>query len=732
MLKEYYSITDVSDDHVDICHVNWRRFYTTNYDKAIEIASLKVNKVIECVDLSFRTDEYYKREALCIHLNGSIDSLTEESLGDGFKLSNSSYISTDSFLSSPWYYYFKKDLERSSAIVFIGYSMYDFEIQKILFENSSFKEKTYFITEKNPDEKTRFTLSKFGKVLPIGMAGFSNLIKKEKHLFKREEDEYNMQAFSLCEVSDSSAKIRDRDIEKMLMYGDIDKDFIDEAVVGEQRIPYLVIREMLNKAFEFIRNKQNIVVLAELGNGKTIFLRELEPYLLVNSIAVYSLIDEDGDYIGDIDHISKIGKPAVIILDSYERYLDLIEHYCKSLPENISIIAATRTSEHEQIRIKLKEIGFSFNEIDVDFLMSKESSQFVKIIDNMGLWGKKAGLSHDRKISLLEDDNKFQISLALLSLLEAPQIKNRISSLLPSLFRKQEYKDTIFAISLLEFLDLTTRFSLISDVARNYGIYESELLHNKNFMELFRLSRDRVLPKSSPFCLSLIRNHFSATYVMDQLQKIAERFNHYRHKDFEQDRLFKSTLKFSFVERLLPETNKKNNIRRYYEDLKTSVDWLKYDPHYWVQYAMANITFKDYSKAQGFLDQAYALAKKKWNYYTSNIDTQQARLFILSSINDPNNIVFDNFKKAHRLLAGLDNDTYKFRQVQKYRDYFETCYGKLSKGNKTYFEFACKNMIQDIEKAENSGEIDVNKQKHIGKAKDNLTWVLMQLQTKRK
>ena len=114
LLKKKYTITQTHDSHNTICRAKWRRFYTTNYDKSIEIASANVKKSVECIDINDSTNTYYKRENLCIHLNGSIDSLNEKSIETTFKLSTSSYISPDSFTKSDWYYYFKKTAQFKS------------------------------------------------------------------------------------------------------------------------------------------------------------------------------------------------------------------------------------------------------------------------------------------------------------------------------------------------------------------------------------------------------------------------------------------------------------------------------------------------------------------------------------------------------------------------------------------------------------------------------------------
>ncbi len=460
-LKKKFSLNEVSDEHINICKLNWRRFYTTNYDKCIEIASAKSGKVVECIDINYQTQEYYKRDGLCIHLNGSIDSLTQDSLENSFKLSTSSYISADSFTKSDWFYYFKKDLERSSAVVFVGYSMYDVEIQKLLFENQTFKEKVYFIIQENPDSKSVFTLSKFGKIVPIGVKGFSKIIHEYAHNFEHTNREHYLQALNLYELSNESKEIRDSNVETMLLYGDIDDVHIDNGISGEQRFPYLVVRDEVSDILEFIKKGVNTVIYGDLGNGKSILLREIKSHFTINSIDVYDIVDWEADYIGDFDELSKSNKKIVIILDGYERYLDLIKHYSATLPSNINIIASARTSEHERLRSELKLIHFQFYEINIDTLSHKEASKFIDIIDNIGMWGEKAGLSHDRKIDHLKQKDSFQFSLSLLALLDAPQIKNRITSLLVNIIKNQEHKNTIFSIALIEVLDLKPSFSLL-------------------------------------------------------------------------------------------------------------------------------------------------------------------------------------------------------------------------------------------------------------------------------
>jgi hypothetical protein len=227
----------------------------------------------------------------------------------------------------------------------------------------------------------------------------------------------------------------------------------------------------------------------------------------------------------------------------------------------------------------------------------------------------------------------------------------------------------------------------------------------------------------------IIQTYFSPSYITKQLQGIAQKLNSYKKKNSSQDKIFKATLRFSFIERLLPGTQKRSTLLEHYENLKVSVPWLKSDPHFWLQYAMANITFKDFSKAQTFLDQAYSLAFKKQHYDTQNIDTQQARLLILKSIGEADAAsAFSLFEQAHRLMIKLDENVYKYRQVPLYKDFHDAWGPKLSRKNAILFQRSCQRIFSDINTAESRSIIDHTSISQSIRAKDALSEILLQSQ----
>jgi len=701
LLKTTFTCKKTTPSQESIVKAPWRRIYTTNYDNAIEQAGLAVSKLIETVDISSSPQNYVKKSNLCVHLNGSTSSLTPHTLNTTFKLSTASYISADGFLNSPWSYQFKRDLDTCTALVFIGYSLYDIEIQKILYENSDLKRKTYFITQLNPSEKSVSILEDYGTVLPIGVDDFGNQVAT--HLLTQAVNSELLSALEQYEPTQTTKGIRDKDVDALILHGSAEQDLIDLSILTDQQVPYVIERKELAILDRFLTANRHTVVISSFGNGKTLLLKEALPYLSTRGYDVYTISDPSGDFEGDIEKI-RGNRKSVIIIDDYSHNPELIKTIGLLQPENVLTVISTRPHSHEQLRAELKTHNFSYQELSIDELSGDEIDQLVAIFDNLGAWGEKAYMSPHQKTSHLLQENDSQISLALLALFDSPQIKERVKNLLnfyPNLNAPlhKHYRDTAFAIALIEVIGLQTTNSFISEIALNDEIYSDMLRGNESFKQLFKPSNGRVLTRSSLFCMSLIKNHFPPTYIKDQLLRIAEKYGKLDKKSQEENEAFRSLVKFSFIERLLPDANKKSNIRDYYEKLKTNVDWLKSDPHFWLQYAMAHIPFKEYDKAQQYIDQSYALAKKKLNYHTNHHDTQQGRLYLLMAL-EPTNLsrASEYFSKGHQLFSKIDNDIFKFRQLGLYSEYYEICYSRLSKRHQTEFEHACKRMATDAEK----------------------------------
>jgi SIR2-like domain len=715
LLKIKYSLVSVSDEHKVICSVKWRTIYTTNYDNSIELSAKQVDKSIEKVTLDLDPKVYYQKgKDICVHINGSIESLTAESLNTSFKLSDSSYISSDSFTKSSWHYYFKHDLERCSAIVFIGYSMYDIEIKKILFAQSEeFKGKTYFVTRNNPTLEEKHNLSKFGTVFTIGLNGFAQRLSEAIKSNPPIDTELPIKAFRKYESDGNDQEMRDKDIYNFLLYGNISDGHIDEAASAPQKSPYLVIRKEIEKAIELIGRKHNLIITGEFGNGKSIFIRELKSHLVIKGNYVFSLEDGEGDYAGDIDKFSRLDAEVILVVDGYEKYFDLIECFEKLNPNNVRLIIAARTQEHDRLRHKLS-LSLRWSTICVDNLIDTEIDKLIEIIDSLGIWEEMARYSPEKKKQIITAKCEKKISLTLLKIFEAPQMRDRIKDLTEPIFAVDGLKQTAFAICLLSFFGYSNPSnSLVEDVSGRDDIYNMivDTDATRAFSQFFHRSGNRIDSRSPIFSITLLKNHFKPDFVICQLLRIAEKYGVDNNRGNEQNAILHELFKFSNIDKILSDQGKKKNIKDYYESLKIRVHWLKTSPHYWLQYGMSHILFKEYPIAETYLNTAYSYAKKpndrKEPYDTSHIDNQYARILLEKALLESDAAIsFNNFLKAHEKLLKTPSDKYRFRQVYNaYKDLFDQKFSSYSSGNRTVFEQACKRMQSDWEKANKKSDI---------------------------
>jgi len=725
MLLDIFSVKDVLPHQKSIASAPWRRIYTTNYDMCIEEAGKKVGKRIHPVSLTDKPGVFLTHRNACIHLNGSIQTLSTATLNNSFKLSESSYLSADSFVNSDWYYPFKRDLEMCSALVFVGYSLYDIEIQKMLFANEEFKNKTYFFTSPAVTERERFNLAPFGECVPIGAEGFAKSLDELLSKFLPSVDELPLTSIKKYIADESGELARDIDVERFLMYGDVKDAILDSAAYTDDGAPLLVRRQDLNYATEVLNSGRHIAVVSDFGNGKTVFLRTLKSQLSHKGVAVYTVENADIYNREDLEILAKSLNRTYIFIDSYDQHLDFLQHFSDLSPGNLVLVLAARTGNHDRVHTKLSKMIISFDEVAIDELNEKEIKRFVTIIDNIGFWGAQATLTPDGKFSFINNKNRGQLQQALLTILQAPQMISRVSVILKELFTKNSRKNTIFAISLLSALDYPLTSSLISEIAGGNDIYNSDFRGNESFKSLFRIDGGKIVSRSSLFSLVLIRSNFEAVYIVNELLDIQKRLNARTTGEQQQRELVKALLRFSSVERLFPENQRINNLVRYYEKVKITLKWLQSDPHYWLQYGMALIAYDSLETAQRMLDQSYEFAAKRQDYHTVHIDMQQSRLLLkLSAIEQKPNESYKLFKNAMGFLSKVPDDFQKFRLVDEISRVFNSRFNGFSIGHKNSFLSMREKLLKELNNFLKSGKEQESKILRLNSTRVNLEEII--------
>ena len=166
---------------------------------------------------------------------------------------------------------------------------------------------------------------------------------------------------------------------------------------------------------------------------------------------------------------------------------------------------------------------------------------------------------------------------------------------------------------------------------------------------------------------------------------------------------------------------------KYFEKLKNEINYHIDNPQYWLQYAMAHISIKEYDKASRYLENAYEKARNRDRYNEKKIDNQKARLNLKIASEGSTSIAeaIVLFKEADTLLAKQENSTYKFNVVSDYKDFFDTRKNDLSdKNDINSIKAVCKNRLRDLEKIEKDNQDNFKQEQIYNICKNNLSYIL--------
>lgn len=418
-IRKLYTVVRVSRAVSMIASAPWNQFYTTNYDDALENAISDITP-ITC---DLETKKYEIKDRRCVHINGYIRNLTEKTFETSFKLSDKS--GYDGFFSSSWYTVLKRDFALSRILVFVGYSLIDIDIKRIVFDAESLKEKIFFITRKDFSAKEDFYFSKYGHVIPIGIDTFAE--KVSSYIFSSQKNTVKyIKQYTPCK---EQVYPGDKLIEDFLIFGRLEKSSFEECMLRSDNTRYAVIREKLDDVRKLLKIG-NVIVISESGNGKTVFMHECLPILSRDFKEIYLFDDPYINYIDDFRIISKnTDSPILIVIDNYTSYVDLFQYPSNFRPSNIRFLMTARIYSHLKNKDQLDKYGLIYSEIQIDILTDAEIKNFFNLVNQITCLGTK----ESDALMRLKKNCRNQLSLILSALLDSQNIREKIREIVAPL-----------------------------------------------------------------------------------------------------------------------------------------------------------------------------------------------------------------------------------------------------------------------------------------------------------
>lgn len=706
LLKQEYTITKITDEQEYIASMPWKRIYTTNYDNVFELASLKQKKNVTPIVLQERVDHYKDKRTLCIHLNGYIDRLTPPALHKEFKLTDTSYL-TSEFVSSSWVDLFRNDFESSSVILFIGFSLNeDLDLARIISTLSK-RKNVFFIVKPGESILSIRKLSRYGQVLSIGLEGMVNEIKNIRNSFiPPEVVQLNLKSFDKV-IKDLPVPItKDINIIDLFFKGNVDHSLIHYSQVDPNKYMYYLIRKELSELMEYINSGgTNILIHSDLGNGKTLLINGLTDCLANQGYEVYCFKKYYDQTNTEIEQLCLLNQKVVLVFENYSAHFDLLKKLSLFRTKDTVVIVSERSIINDTVFYTLEETIFTGPYIskDLNRISNEEASKITEIISHYGFWGKYTKLSFERKMNIINKNCNSSLRLILLLLLDSPDIKNRFNNLLLKIknANKSFFDATLLILSsnIFDFhLELDDLIYILDDELLNNPAF-----HNNDYLlEIIDFNNYKISVRSSILAESLlVRNQFHDDLI-SLLIKVVKKLDS-RGFDKNNYSILKSIISFTRLQMVfnLNENHSfKPLILSFFEEIKNTY-YAKNNPFFWLQYAIARLSTRDYQISELYFRTAYSLAEKNPDFDTFQIDNHYARQILENEIyNGDLTTCMEQFMKAHNILANRtgpnENKHYPLRVAINYGRFYDRYFAELKDQDKIVFLLSCKEILLKV------------------------------------
>jgi len=315
----------------------------------------------------------------------------------------------------------------------------------------------------------------------------------------------------------------------------------------------------------------------------------------------------------------------------------------------------------------------------VDQLSDPDLISVIGMMDTYGLWGDKASWPQLRKHNYLVTHCNREWQSLLVELFRAPQIKDRLDSLVAEIRGEPTYNLVLITILVLAIIDYPATTDILTDLCGE-GTLTVGFRRNSTIRELIDFDRDEVVLKSSVTGAFLLKNVSDPEAVLKALIAITKAADKAAGASREYNAILSSLLRFGNAQNFFPQAQSSAFVLRYYESVKELRHCKRY-PLFWLQYAMACLFMDDFDRAEKYFASAYSFARQT-NFKTYQIDNHYARYLLRRSMNDDDPLTaMESFRQAKRLILDQmrrERLRYPYRVASLIGEWFDTYGDRLS------------------------------------------------------
>ena len=364
------------------------------------------------------------------------------------------------------------------------------------------------------------------------------------------------------------------------------------------------------------------------------------------------------------------------------------------------LIVTERSATNDIGYDELSELFGDFQSIDINILDSDEISNLTDLLDHYGFWAFMSSKHIDQKEEFIRTQCKSQLRDVLLKILNSSTILERFNAILNEVKNKSGYYEAIIFMLIAQLAKLNVDMDDLSLGLNLDKINNHRFRRNNIVKEFVDIDGVTLKMKSSIISEILLKQITDSTIVIDVMLSVFKQLNNYS-ADLKIKNMLRRMMTFTNMQLILNKTNEryKANLHRYYEGIKTT-RFCDQNPHFWLQYAIVQLSEFDYLRARTYFETAYSYAKKA-HYDTYQIDNHYARFILENEIKYGSQATcMLAFNQAHSILT--DNRHvrevryYPYRVARNYYPFYLKYFEGMAAAEKEIFLKSCVDMLQRL------------------------------------
>lgn len=720
-LQEYFRIiTDcfkvqaVSDDMKSIMSYPWSKVYSTNYDDSIEISCEQIGKPKQTLTSADKPSAILPGKLPIIHLHGFVNHFRVDTIRNECILDYNSNVANRVY-EGPWATELKNDISTADVIVFLGYSLYDPEIAKLVLQGGNSKKKIFFINYKIEDEELTYMQEMFGTALHIEKDGFARVIEALPVATDATKKRY-VCFRAASEQSVEHRNINYEDLSDLFLFGRV-QDRLLQADVVEGTTKYIIRPSIVETVIGELQAGRSLISLySPLGHGKTVLCKVLGAEL-ARDYDVFFAIRNQGSFIEELRSIIANNDRPIVILDDYYKFSKHHREMALLKSEDVVFIFTSRLNVHETRKDELPAQFLNHDVVDLRIgeLTQTDASSLVPLTNQAGMWREISELSDAEKAKKLISTGAsgYQANFAdiLVGLMNSSEMIGRIRKELEIL--KEISKDAYDIVLLSIYLEFTNNhiddFIIDQTLRTNLtDIHSSDKVSN-----IFRVFFHLDASNGGYFAGSIF-----AKYAMericdhnDLIGVIEDAANNLADSSplLEEMRLvLVDLLRFNYLKVIASQDqNRLRRIRDLYSNLSSNPN-LNKDDLFWNAFGMCERALKDFEAAVKHFRTSISYAKNRGRNYVPYHAQNQLTVCLLErgiSIPTEASVAFGNLKEVFELLSVQADDERTYGRGQAFAwhkeliSFLETYYPKFDDTEKAVTRAQAQKYLAFIKKS---------------------------------